>query len=55
MTLFNSSHEAEIITTDIPSETAFELGKYLVPRPSLGIYSNTCSRNVDEGWLRQVR
>ncbi|MEO2104328.1 MAG: hypothetical protein ABGZ36_01665, partial [Actinomycetota bacterium] len=41
MTLFNTSHEAEIITTDIPSEMTCELGKQPIRDPRCGILEHT--------------
>ena len=62
MTLFNTSHEAEMITTDISSEIAFELGKQPIRDRRCGILEHTIEKRVvgsgtwvDRGWLRQVR
>ena len=41
MTRFNTSHEAKIITTDISSEMAFELGKQAIRDPHCGILEHT--------------
>ena len=61
MTLFNTSHEAEMITTDISSEMGCELGKHSIRDSRCGILEHTIETEdgvgtwVGKGWLRRVR